>query len=75
MVLLQVCRMDSPIGKSNSSAQSDSGVELKLVMVKLAMKPVCHVDVTDKVAVTAAAWATGTTGSPRTPSINADTLT
>jgi hypothetical protein len=28
---------------------------LELVMVKWAMKPVCHVDVTDNVAVAAAA--------------------
>jgi len=75
MVLLHVCRMDSPIGKSNSSAQSDSGTVLKLVIVKLAMKPVCQVDVTDNVAVGAAACATGVTGSPRRASINVGTVT
>jgi hypothetical protein len=47
--------MDSPIGRSNSSRQSESGTVLKLVIVKLAMKPVCHVDVTDNVAAAAAA--------------------
>jgi hypothetical protein len=35
--------------------QSVSGTVLELVMVKWAMKPVCHVDVTDNVAVAAAA--------------------
>ncbi|MUM18891.1 chitinase [Mycobacterium sp. CBMA 623] len=54
-LLLQVCWTDSPIGKSNSSFQSLSGTVLKLVMVKRAIKPVCHVEVTDNVAVTAAA--------------------
>ncbi|TDZ93086.1 hypothetical protein CCUG60885_03590 [Mycobacteroides salmoniphilum] len=54
-MLLHVCRTDSPIGKSNSSLQSVSGTVLKLVMVKLAMNPVCHVDVTDNVAAAAAA--------------------
>ena len=53
-VLFQVCETDSPIGKSNSSLQSVSGTALELVMVKWAMKPVCHVDVTDNVAVAAA---------------------
>jgi hypothetical protein len=50
-----VCETDSPIGKSNSSFQSVSGTVLKLVMVKRAMNPVCHVDVTDNVAEAAAA--------------------
>jgi hypothetical protein len=40
---------------SNSSFQSLSGAVLELVMVKRAMNPVCHVDVTENVAVTAAA--------------------
>ena len=55
MVLFHVCETDSPTGKSNSSFQSVSGTVLELVMVKWAMKPVCHVDVTDNVAVAAAA--------------------
>ncbi|TEA00636.1 hypothetical protein CCUG60884_04528 [Mycobacteroides salmoniphilum] len=63
------------MGKSKSSLQSVSGTVLKLVMVKLAMKPVCHVDVTDNVAVAAPAWATGAPGSPRTARIDADTAT
>jgi len=50
-----VCETDSPTGKSNSSFQSVSGTVLELVMVKPAMKPVCHVDVTDNVAVAVAA--------------------
>ncbi len=54
-VLFHVCETDSPTGKSNSSFQSVSGAALELVMVKWAMKPVCHVDATDNVAVTAAA--------------------
>ena len=54
-VLFHVCETDSPIGKSNSSFQSVSGTVLELAMVKWAMKPVCHVDVTDNVAVAAAA--------------------
>ena len=54
MVLFHVCETDSAIGKSNSSFQSVSGTVLELVMVKWAMKPVCHVDVTDNVAVAAA---------------------
>ena len=54
-VLFHVCETDSPIGKSNSSFQSLSGTVLELLMAKRAMKPVCHVDVTDNVAVTAAA--------------------
>lgn len=41
-----------------------------LVMAKLAMKPVCHVDVTDNVAV--AACATGGVASARKAAINAD---
>jgi hypothetical protein len=59
-----VCETDSPIGKSNSSFQSFSGTVLELVMVKWAMKPVCHVDVTDNVAVAAAARAAGVVASP-----------
>ena len=74
-VLFHVCETDSPIGKSNSSFQSFSGTVLGLVMVKWAMKPVCHVDVTDNVAVAAAAWATGVMASPRMATINADTVT
>jgi len=42
-VLFHVCETDSPTGKSNSSLQSVSGTVLELVMVKWAMKPVCHV--------------------------------
>ena len=53
--LFHVCETDSPTGKSNSSFQSVSGTMLELVMMKWAMKPVCHVDVTDNVAVAAAA--------------------
>ena len=64
-----------PTGKSNSSFQSVSGTVLELVMVKRAMKPVCHVDVTDNVAVAAAALATGVMASPRMATINADTVT
>ena len=74
-VLFHVCETDSPIGKSNSSFQSVSGTVLELVMVKWAMKPVCHVDVTDNVAVAAAACATGVMASPRMATINADTVT
>ena len=55
MVLFHVCETDSPTGKSNSSFQSVSGTVLELVMVKWAMKPVCHVCATDNVAVAAAA--------------------
>jgi hypothetical protein len=47
--------MDSPTGKSNSSFQSVSGAVLELMMVKWAMKPVCHACDTDNVAVAAAA--------------------
>jgi len=54
-VLFHVCETDSPLGKSNSSAQSFSGTVLELVMLKWAMKPVCHVDDTDNVAAAAAA--------------------
>jgi hypothetical protein len=54
-VLFHVCETDSPAGKSNSSLQSVSGTVLELVMVKWAMKPVCHVCDTDNVAVAAAA--------------------
>ncbi|OCB45127.1 chitinase [Mycolicibacterium porcinum] len=55
MVLLHVCETDSPGGKSNSSLQSLIGTVLVLVMMKRAMKPVCHVDVTDNVATGTAA--------------------
>ena len=55
MVLFHVCETDCPTGMSNSSFQSGSCTMLEFVMVKWAMKPVCHVDVTDNVAVTAAA--------------------
>lgn len=57
-VLFHVCKTDSPAGKSNSSFQSVSGAVLEFVMVKRAMKPVCHVDVTDNVALAVAALAT-----------------
>ncbi|SIN58806.1 chitinase cellulase [Mycobacteroides abscessus subsp. abscessus] len=73
MALLHVCRMDSPTGKSNSSRQSDIGAVLMLVTVKRAMKPVCHVDVTVKVAAAAAARAIGAPGSARIANINAAT--
>ncbi len=46
-----------------------------LVMVKLAMKPVCHVCDTDNVAMAAAARATGAMPSPRMATINADKVT
>ncbi len=55
MVLFHVCETDSPTGKSNSSFQSVSGTVLELVMLKWAMKPVCHVCSTENVAVAAAA--------------------
>lgn len=61
-------------GKSNSSFQSVSGAVLEFVMVKRAMKPVCHVDVTDNVALAVAALATGVMASPRMATINADTV-
>jgi hypothetical protein len=48
---------------------------LELVMVKWAMKPVCHVDVTDNVAVAAAARATGVMPRPRMATTNADKVT
>lgn len=73
-MLLHVWETDSPTGKSNSSVQSDSGIELKLVMVKRAMKPVCHVDVTDSVAMAAAACATGVIASPSVATISVDTV-
>ncbi len=47
---------------------------LELVMVKRAMKPVCHVCSTDNVADAAAAWAMGVAVSPRMATINADTV-
>lgn len=47
--------MDWPAGMSNSSFQSVSGTALRLLTVKRAMNPVCHVEVTDNVAVAAAA--------------------
>ena len=53
--LFHVWMTDCPAGMSNSSLQSESGAMLMLVMVKLAMKPVCHVDVTLSVATAAAA--------------------
>lgn len=53
--LFHVWMTDCPAGMSNSSLQSDSGAMVKLVMVKLAMKPVCQVDVTLSVAAAAAA--------------------
>ena len=59
MVLFHVCETDSPAGKSNSSFQSFSGTVLELVMVKCAMKPVCHACSTDSVAAAAAACASG----------------
>ena len=74
-VLFHVCETDSPTGKSNSSFQSVSGTVLELVMVKWAMKPVCHVDVTDNVAVVAAACATGVMASSRMAAINVNTVT
>lgn len=43
-------------------------------MVKRAMKPVCHVDVTDNVALAVAALAAGVMASPRMATINADTV-
>lgn len=43
-------------------------------MVKRAMEPVCHVDVTDNVALAVAALATGVMASPRMATINADTV-
>ncbi|AEF36038.1 hypothetical protein JDM601_2038 [Mycolicibacter sinensis] len=54
-MLLQLCEMDCPNGMSNSSRQSVSGAALLFVTTKRAMKPVCHVDVTDSVALAAAA--------------------
>ena len=54
-VLFHVCDTDSPTGKSNSCLQSVSGTVLELMMVKWAMKPVCHAWDTDNVAVAAAA--------------------
>ena len=54
-VLFHVCETDSPTGKSNSSFQSVSGTVLELVMVKWAMKPVCHGDVVGDIDVAAAA--------------------
>lgn len=54
-LLLHVCEMDSPAGKSNSSRQSVIGTVLALTMVKWAMNPVCHVDDTDNLAAAAAA--------------------
>lgn len=53
-VLFQVCRTDSPAGKSKSIFQSLIGAMLALVTVKFAMKPVCQVEVTDNVAAAAA---------------------
>lgn len=70
-----MCETDSPTGKSNSSVQSFNGTVLELVMVKWAMKPVCHACSTDNVAVAAAALAAGVMASPRMATINADTVT
>ena len=53
--LFHVCETDSPAGKSNSSRQSVICTMLELVMLKRAMKPVCHVCSTDNVAAAAAA--------------------
>ncbi len=75
MVLFHVCRTDCPAGMSNSSRQSDIGAALQLVTVKLAMKPVCHVDDTDNVAAAAAAWATGVLASAKAVTMKADTIT
>lgn len=74
-VLLHVCETDSPAGRSNSSCQSASGAALKLVMVKRAMNPVCHVDVTVNVAVAAAARATGGMANPTNTTTIAETIT
>lgn len=74
-LLFHACEMDSPTGKSNSSRQSLIGTVLRLVMVKRAMKPVCHVEVTDNVAVAAAACATAVVANPRATTIAADTAT
>ena len=74
-VLFHVCETPSPTGKSNSSFQSVSDTVLELVMVKWAMKPVCHVCDTDNVAVAAAAAATGVMASPKMATVNADTVT
>lgn len=73
-VLFHVCETDCPTGMSNSSFQSASGTMLEFMMVKRAMKPVCHVCSTDNVADAAAAWATGVAVSPRMATINADTV-
>ena len=75
MVLFHVCETDCPTGMSNSSFQSGSCTMLEFVMVKWAMKPVCHECDTDNVAVAAAAWATGVMASPRMATISADTVT
>lgn len=72
-VLLHACETDWPGGMSNSSLQSVIGTVLQLVMVNRAMNPVCHVDVTDNVAVAAAAWAAAGVASPRITTSNADT--
>ncbi len=53
--LFHVWMTDCPAGMSKSSLQSESGAMLMFVMVKLAMKPVCQVDVTLSVATAAAA--------------------
>ena len=74
-VLFHVCETPCPTGMSNSSFQSVSGTVLELVMVKWAMKPVCHVCSTDNVALTAAAWAAGVMPSPSMATTNADMVT
>jgi hypothetical protein len=73
-VLFHVCETDSPTGTSNSSLQSVSGTVLELVMMKRAMKPVCHACDTDNDAVAAAARATGVMATPRMATTNADTV-
>ena|GEM_PF-3483451 len=70
---LHACETDCPTGMSNSSFQSVIGAALMLVTVKLAMKPVSHVEVTDNVAVAAAAWATGGTPIPGMATRDANT--
>lgn len=73
---LQACETDCPTGMSNSNFQSLRGAALMFVTVKLAMKPVCHVEVTDNVAVAAAAArAVGATIIPGTARKNAMTMT
>ncbi|BBX61329.1 hypothetical protein MSAS_05030 [Mycobacterium saskatchewanense] len=75
IVLFHVCKTDCPAGMSKSIRQSVSCAKLEFVTVKWAMKPVCHVELTDNVAVTAAACAMGGMASPRVTAINAETAT